>query len=143
MSFEYQRALVIGGSRGVGRELAVGLAAKGVATIVVARGEAGLAQLKTAEPAIETVARDAAADGAAGELLAKFKPDLLMLVGGQVPKMAPIHEFTWDEFSTTWNNDTKVAFEFTKAALTLPMAHGGTIVSFSSEIGRASCRERV
>lgn len=132
MSFDYQRALVVGGSRGVGREVAQGLAAKGVATTVVARGEAGLAELKAAAPKIETVAVDAAADGAARMLLADFKPDLVVLAGGQMPKMTPLHKMTWAEFSATWNCDTRMAFEFTKAALTLPMATGGTFVSFSS-----------
>lgn len=132
MSLDYQRALVVGGSRGVGREVALGLAAKGVATTVVARGEAGLAALKADAPDIGTVAVDASAEGAAHMLLADFKPDLLVLAGGQMPKMTPLQEMTWDEFSAAWNCDTRMAFEFTKAALMQPMAPGGTFVSFSS-----------
>lgn len=132
MSLDYQQALIIGGSSGVGRELTLNLAGKGVHTIVVACGEAGLAQVANGSANIETVAIDAAANGAARELLGKYKPDVLVLVGGQRPKMAAVHEMDWDEFSATWNSDTKVAFEFTKAALTLPLAEGATIVSFSS-----------
>lgn len=132
MSFDYQRALVIGGSSGVGRELTLDLAKKGVRTVVAARGKDGLARLKATDSNIKTVTVDAATDGAAQKLLSEFKPDLLALVGGQRPKMAPVHEMDWKEFSAIWNSDTKIAFEFTKAALTLPLAAGATIVSFSS-----------
>ncbi|MBT5039310.1 MAG: SDR family oxidoreductase [Rhodospirillaceae bacterium] len=132
MSLDYQQALVIGGSSGVGRELSLNLAKKGVHTIVAARGAAGLAQLAGEAANIETVAIDASRDGAAGELLATHKPDLLVLAGGQRPKIAAVHEMGWEDFSATWNSDTKMAFEFTKAALTLPLAEGATIVSFSS-----------
>ena len=132
MSIEFQRALVIGGSSGVGRELSLNLARNGTRTAVAARGEEGLANLKADEPKIETIAVDAAADGVAQKLLARFDPDLLVLVGGHRPKMAPLQELDWSEFSATWNSDTKIAFEFTTAALTVPLAAGGTIVSFSS-----------
>lgn len=132
MSIKYKNALIIGGSSGVGRELALDLAAKDVRTVVVGRDNDRLAELKTIEAKIETVAIDAAADGVAQQLLSDIAPDLLVLVGGQNPKMAPVHEMDWDEFSATWNNDTKLAFEFTKAALNLPLPAGSTIVSFSS-----------
>ena len=46
--------------------------------------------------------------------------------------MAALQELDWSEFSATWNSDTKIVFEFTKAALTLPLASGSTVVSFSS-----------
>jgi len=88
--------------------------------------------LRADAPEIETVSVDAAADGAAAKLLARFAPDLLILVGGHRPKMAALQELDWSEFSATWNSDTKIAFEFTKAALTQPLASGSTVVSFSS-----------
>lgn len=132
MSMNYKRALIIGGSSGVGREMALALAATGIETTVVARGEDGLAALKAADARIKTVAMDGAADGAAQKLLGDIAPDLLVLAGGQRPKMAPLQELDWSDFSAAWNNDTKTAFEFTKAALNLPMAPGATFVSFSS-----------
>ncbi|MDA0230489.1 MAG: SDR family NAD(P)-dependent oxidoreductase [Proteobacteria bacterium] len=132
MSIKFQRALVIGGSSGVGREVSLALAKIGVRTAVAARGATALAELKAAAPEIETVAADAAADGVAQDLLTRFSPDLLILAGGHRPKMAAVHELDWDEFSAAWNNDTKIAFEFTKAALTAPLAAGGLFVSFSS-----------
>ena len=132
MSIDIQRALVIGGSSGVGREISLNLAKNGTRTAVVARGEKGLAKLKAEASGIDTIAVDAAADGAAVKLLTQFTPDLLILVGGHRPNMAALQELDWSEFSATWNSDTKIAFEFTKAALTLPLASGSTVVSFSS-----------
>jgi len=132
MSKQYENALVIGGSAGVGREIALKLAENGVSTTVAARGAEGLARLKADAPAVETVAIDAAADGAAAKLLARHSPDLVILAGGHRPKMAALQELSWDEFSAAWNCDTRIAFEFTKAALTLPLSPGATIVSFSS-----------
>ncbi len=132
MSIDYQCALIIGGSSGVGRELAVSLASKGVRTIAVGRNEDRLGRLKAEHSGIETVAMDAGQDGVAEKLLDEFAPDLLVLVGGERPKMAPVNEMDWKEFSATWNNDTKVAFEFTKAAINLPLPEGATFISFSS-----------
>jgi NAD(P)-dependent dehydrogenase (short-subunit alcohol dehydrogenase family) len=132
MTLDYQRALIVGGSSGVGRELALGLAAKGVATTVIGRNAERLAGLTAANADIRTIACDAAADGAAAGLIRDVAPDLLVLVGGSRPKMAAFHEMDWDDFSATWNNDTKIAWEFTRAAITLPLAAGSTFVSFSS-----------
>ena len=62
----------------------------------------------------------------------RFPPDLLILAGGHQPKMQTLSDLSWTEFSAAWNCDTKIAFEFTKAALLAPMAKGGAIVSFAS-----------
>ena len=132
MSFDYRTALIIGGSSGVGRELALEIAEKGVRTVVAARGNDGLAQLNATNPTIETLAVDAAADGAAQKILTSIAPDLLILVGGHQPKMAHVQEMSWHDFSATWQCDTKIAFEFTKAVLTMPLPTGSTIASFSS-----------
>jgi 3-oxoacyl-[acyl-carrier protein] reductase len=132
MSLPYKRALIIGGSRGVGRCLALDLTNKGLQVFVTARGEADLKSLEKRNPAIKTIIADASSDGTATTLLSDIKPDLVILAGGYQPKMGPVHEMDWVEFSSTWNIDTKIAFEFTKAALEHPLSPGSAIVSFSS-----------
>lgn len=132
MMFQYKKALVIGGSRGVGRDLSVKLAEQGITTVSVARNKADLESLRAEAPAIETIALDAAGEGVAETLLADHAPDLLLLVGGHSPKMQSIAEMSWSDFSAAWQSDTKIAFQFTRAALLAPMPEGGAIVSFAS-----------
>ncbi len=132
MTFRYNKALVIGGSRGVGRDLSLRLAGRGIATVAVARKQADLDSLRADTPAIETVALDAAGEGVAEKLLTDHAPDLLLLVGGHSPKMQSIAEMSWRDFSAAWETDTKIAFQFTRAALLGPMTEGSAIVSFAS-----------
>jgi len=132
MTLKYKTALIIGGSRGVGHDLSVKLSNLGVKTTAVARNKTDLNNLKSEAPSIDIIAQDATEDGVAEKLISEVSPDLLMLVGGYLPKMQPMTDMNWQEFSATWNTDTKIAFEFTKAALLHPMPMGSAIVSFAS-----------
>lgn len=129
---KHKTALVVGGSRGVGKELALALAANGTDTHVVARSATDLEALKALSGAINTIASDATRDGLADELLSSLQPDLLILTAGATPKMTSLQTQSWDEFSAAWNVDVKTAHSFMSAALNQPMSKGGTIVSFSS-----------
>ncbi|WFE89813.1 SDR family NAD(P)-dependent oxidoreductase [Roseibium porphyridii] len=135
-----KNALIIGGSRGAGRELALSLSAQGTKTTVVARGKDALAKLKADAPDINTMAMDATGDGVADKLMKEIDPDLLILTVGYEPKMIPFHEQSWDEFSGAWNTDTRIAHAFSSAALTQPMKKGGIVVSFSSGAGLSGSR---
>jgi len=50
-----------------------------------------------------------------------LRPDVLVVTAGVFPPAAPLHEQSWREFSVNWEVDVKVAFHFSKAALTLPL----------------------
>ncbi len=132
MVIPYNTALIIGGSRGVGRALSSRLAEANLRTVVVARNRADLEALTHDAPGVETIALDASVDGVAEKLMRDVAPDLLLLVGGLKPKMQPLSELSWQDFSAAWQTDTKIAFDFTQCALHLPMRRGGAIVSFAS-----------
>lgn len=140
MTRKYQNALIVGGSRGVGKELALSLSRQGTHTTVVARGEDSLEKLKTYAPDVKTMAMDAANQGVAVNLINKVDPDLLILAVGYKPTMLPFHEQSWDEFSGAWNTDTRIAHAFSSATLTQPMKTGGVVVSFSSGAGLSGSR---
>jgi 3-oxoacyl-[acyl-carrier protein] reductase len=132
MALNFQHALVIGGSRGVGKTLALYLDSLGIRTSVVARGAESLAQLNRESATIQTIQQDASIDGFAEQVLAELSPDLIFLVGGNQPTMRPINELSWQAFSAAWNSDTKIAFEFVRAILNNKAINPTTLVSFSS-----------
>lgn len=140
MTIQSKKALVIGGSSGSGREIALRLAESGVDTTVVARDLAKLETLKSANPNITVLAEDAASEGSAARLLSEHEPDLLILSAGHAQPMAPFFEQSWEAFSGAWNIDTKIAHAFLSAAITLPMASGSTIINFSSGAGLSGSR---
>ena len=46
--------------------------------------------------------------------------------------LRPIHEQTWETFSTNWHVDTKASFGWIREALTLPLKPGSHVIVFSS-----------
>jgi len=136
----HKRALIIGGSRGVGRALALSLVGQGTHTTVVARTAQPLEALASEDARIDTIVLDASIDGTASDLVKRVKPDLLILTAGFAPEMRSFFKQSWAEFSGAWNTDTKIAHSFFSAALNTPMAPGGTIVSLSSGAGLSGSR---
>jgi len=65
-------------------------------------------------------------------LLREHRPQLVVLAAGARPKMGTLDEVNWETFSIPWNADTQAAFHLLKAALTLPLAAGGTVAIVSS-----------
>jgi NADP-dependent 3-hydroxy acid dehydrogenase YdfG len=126
-------AVVTGASSGVGRATVKALSAEGVRVTAVARNADGLKRLKDeVGPGLECVAADASQPETAERLLRTLRPDLLVLAAGVTPRMGPVEEQSWEEFSETWNADLKATFHFTKLALELPLKAGSTVVSLSS-----------
>jgi NAD(P)-dependent dehydrogenase (short-subunit alcohol dehydrogenase family) len=124
--------VVIGGSRGVGRRIVEAGVRNGARVLAVARDEDRLRQLASEVRGVETLSLDAAADDAAEKVFDVLTPDILVVAAGAFPPAAPLHEQDWRQFSINWESDVKIAFHFLKAALSKPLAKGGTVVLISS-----------
>ena len=57
---------------------------------------------------------------------------MLVLNAGVTPVMRPIGELTWEEFARPWEVDVRQAFEWTRAALALPLDPDSLVVLLSS-----------
>jgi len=126
-------AVVTGASRGFGRATAIALASLGAHVVGVARSSVPLKELEeqlgeqfTAEVA------DVADPSLPANLFARYSPQTVVLNAGATPVMGPLPEQTWQNFSRPWDVDVRQVFNFVREALSVPMARGGVIVSFSS-----------
>jgi NAD(P)-dependent dehydrogenase (short-subunit alcohol dehydrogenase family) len=124
--------VVIGGSRGVGRQVVEAATRNGARVLAVARREGPLRQLAREVPGTEVLALDATDEGAPAKVFDVLEPDILVLGGGVFPPAAPLHEQSWRQFAVNWEADVKIAFHFCKAALARPLRKGSSVVLISS-----------
>jgi NAD(P)-dependent dehydrogenase (short-subunit alcohol dehydrogenase family) len=125
-------AVLVGGTRGLGRGAVQALTARGAHVTVIGREEATLAALKNELPGISITVGDGADEALAARVLSERNPDLLVIVAGVPPVLAPFHEQTWAEYETNWRADTKIAFAWLKQALRTPMKRGSHTIVVSS-----------
>src|SRR3954451_1194113 len=118
-------AIVTGAGRGFGRAIATALDAAGHHVVGVCRTPAE-------DRPFTTVVADAADPHVAVELVERHRPRVLVLNAGVVPAMAPLDELDWAGFERTWQTDTRHVFEWTKAALRLPLDPGSIVIAMSS-----------
>jgi hypothetical protein len=126
-----QRALVVGGSRGLGLGIVEALVARHATVTVVARDSASLAKLET-RLGVSSVSGDATDPTLADSLLRDVRPSVLVINAGATPTMAPLHQQTWESFSRTWETDVKAAFHWVQGALRLPLAPGARVLLSAS-----------
>jgi len=130
-SLENQRVVVTGGSRGIGLGIVEALVAEKAQVTVVARDARRLAEVKS-RLGVSVISADVTDASTASAVLRDVHPSVLVLNAGASPKMAPIHEQTWDDFSAIWNHDVKAGFHWIQAALHLPLAKGSRVLVSSS-----------
>jgi NAD(P)-dependent dehydrogenase (short-subunit alcohol dehydrogenase family) len=123
--------LVVGASRGLGRGIAEAFAGAGAAVVAVARDAARLAEL-AAHRSIQPEVADATDAAAAEVLVSRHRPDVLALVAGATPQLAPLHEQSWEAFSVNWQTDVRIAFTWLGLALRLPLRPGSRVIVQSS-----------
>jgi NAD(P)-dependent dehydrogenase (short-subunit alcohol dehydrogenase family) len=124
--------VVIGGSRGVGRRIVEAAIGNGARVLTVARRERPLRQLAQEVSGTEVLSLDATDEGAPSKVFDVLQPDILVLCGGAFPRVAPLHELSWQEFAVAWETDVKIAFHFCKAALSRPLPAGTSVILISA-----------
>jgi NAD(P)-dependent dehydrogenase (short-subunit alcohol dehydrogenase family) len=127
-----KKVVVIGGSRGVGRQVVREAVRNGARVLAVARQEGPLRQLAQDVPGAEVLSLDATDEAAPAKVFDVLQPDVLVLSAGAFPPAAPLHEQNWQQFRVNWETDVKMAFHFCKAALTRPLAPGASVILISS-----------
>jgi len=84
---------------------------------------------------IQTLALDAAADHAPAKVFDTLSPDVMVVCGGAIPTLGPVHDLTWEQFAHSWQTDVKMSFLFCGRALRTPLAPGSTVILISSGAG--------
>ena len=126
-------AIVTGVSRGFGRSIAAALTGAGAQVVGVARGSAGLDELRNElGDTFTAVAADAADPEVAERLMNEHRPHTLVLCAGASPTMGPLQNQTWESFSQNWNMDVAQAFHWSRLALRRPLAPGSSVIVMSS-----------
>src|SRR5260221_2161316 len=120
-------AIVVGGSRGLGRGAVDTLAARGANVVAIGRDTSTLAGER-----ITAITGDATDEALAERLLRERKPDVLVICAGAAPVLGAFHELSWAQFQTNWNVDTKLAFVWLRAALRTPLARDAHVIVVSS-----------
>jgi NAD(P)-dependent dehydrogenase (short-subunit alcohol dehydrogenase family) len=127
-----KKMVVIGGSRGVGRQIVEAGIRHGARVLAVARQEGSLRQLAREVSGVEVLPLDAAEEAAPAKVFGAVEPDILVLCAGAFPPAAPLHEQSWQEFAVNWETDVKIAFHFCRAALSRPLPQGAQVILISS-----------
>jgi len=130
-TLEDQRVVVTGGSRGLGLGMVEALVARKARVTVVARDPGALAEVHH-RLGVGIMQGDVTDPAVADRVLREIRPAVLLLNAGAKPVMGPIHELSWEAFSTAWNADVKAGLHWLQAAIRLPLPRGSRVVISSS-----------
>jgi NAD(P)-dependent dehydrogenase (short-subunit alcohol dehydrogenase family) len=130
-TLEGQKAVVTGGSRGLGLGIVEALVARKVRVTVVARDPGRLAGISK-RLGVDVKRGDVADESIARSVLEEVRPTILVLNAGITPPMGPVHELTWESFSQAWNVDVKAGFHWIQQAIRLPLPRGSRVIVGSS-----------
>src|SRR5882757_5049343 len=131
MSLKDKTVVVTGGSRGLGLGLVEALVSRGARVTVVARDQAALAAVKQ-RLGVAVIPADVTDKEAAQHILAKVRPDIVVLNAGATPRMGRLDQVSWADFTATWETDVKAGLYWIQAALNLPLERGSRVLVGSS-----------
>jgi NAD(P)-dependent dehydrogenase (short-subunit alcohol dehydrogenase family) len=127
--------VVLGASRGIGREIVRRAHAEQACPLAIARGREGLRRLAEELSGIRTLALDASQPDAPRQVFEAMLPDVLVICGGAIPTAAPLQELSWAQFAAPWETDVRMSFQFCAHVLRTPLPPGSTVVLISSGAG--------
>lgn len=139
-----RRALVTGGSKGIGAEVAVVLAEAGADVAIVGREPAGLAETAAAVRAAGRTCHVISADlrsaedslRAANEALALFGTVDILVNNAGIARIEPLLELTLDDWEETQAVNLRAPWIFARALAPAMIAQGaGKIINISSQAG--------
>src|SRR5260370_25832132 len=119
MSLKDKTIVVTGGSRGLGLGVAEALVAQGAKVTVVARDQAALAAVEQ-RLGVAAIPADVTDEGAAHLILAEFRPEVLVLNAGATPRMGPLDQLSWADFTAPWETDVWAGVYWLHSPLYLP-----------------------
>ncbi len=131
MSIKDKTIVVTGGSRGLGLGLVEALVDQGAKVTVVARDQAALAAVKQ-RLGVAVISADVTDEAAAQHIVAEVRPDILVLNAGAIPRMGPLDQISWADFTATWETDVKAGLFWIQAVLNLPLKPGSRVLVGSS-----------
>jgi 3-oxoacyl-[acyl-carrier protein] reductase len=144
MDFTGKRVIVMGGSRGIGRSIALGFAGAGAAVSICARGQAALDATKAEIAACGVVAHALSVDLAEADAIAAYVPQAASALGGLDILVNNASGFGMGDDETGWaaslSVDVMAVVRGSHAAIPL-LGSGSSIINISSISAlRASAR---
>jgi NAD(P)-dependent dehydrogenase (short-subunit alcohol dehydrogenase family) len=130
-----KNVVVLGASRGIGREIVRRAHAEQASVLAVARGSGDLEKLAQELTGVRTLALDASQAEAPRRVFETMPPDVLVICGGAVPATAPLQELSWAQFAGPWETDVRMSFHFCGHALRTPATRGSHVILISSGAG--------
>ncbi|MEZ4370744.1 MAG: SDR family oxidoreductase [Polyangiaceae bacterium] len=123
-----KKALVLGGSRGFGRGVALALADAGADTTSVSRHAL---TPENPDSRLRSRVGDASDPSFCAQILDELTPEVIVLTVGATPVMRRIADLDWESFSCHWQSEVKATFHLLRECL--QRAKPGTrVVVFSS-----------
>lgn len=136
-------AIVTGGSRGIGKAIAIMLAQNGANVVVTSKNKTSLEKVANEIKHIVAIhgdiRRKTDVENVVKNTLEIFgKIDILINNAGIFPKIKPLHEISEEEWNEVIDINLTGQFRFTKATLPHLMKTSGCIVNVSSNAGLKS-----
>jgi dihydroanticapsin dehydrogenase len=136
-------AIVTGGSRGIGKAVAILLAQNGASVVITSKNKTSLEnaakEMKNAIAISGDIRSMTDVENVVKNTFETFgKVDILVNNAGIFPKVKPLHEISEEEWNDVIDVNLTGQFRFTKAAIPYLMKTNGCIVNVSSDAGLKS-----